>query len=308
MNWRYQKDDARLKMDSYIQSLGQAIEEGRSPGLDALKVAECDVERFTGPPCLRLVRKEGEEQHEVSVTIPGIICEKTLPPVYQVRSSKPEHVRYFRQFVRLTGLGSHTFEASQDRLNEVFERFRSAEGVENMKGFNFGRYEEQYCVDLHSRYLTERRYVPGQRHIDFTNDIDPDHALEDARDTQFIRVEDNVVQYSKKVDGADGVAYYEPLAPKEFKEGDIVEATGTFIAYPAGEEGEYKLVFCLRALTMLCSTFREESRIPKRKAEDDRHEKSRKRTQLPSGRSVKRNYITYGPRDTVRKEERGMFQ
>ncbi|KAF6752332.1 hypothetical protein DFP72DRAFT_1070645 [Ephemerocybe angulata] len=264
MNWRYKKDEARLRLDSYIQDLCQVPVDGASPSLGALQLEECDVVRFTGPPCLRLVRNEGDEQEEVTVRVAGIVTDKTLPPVYELRSSKPDHVRYLRQFIRLTGLGLHTFEENKEPLTQIFERFRDTDGVDTLKGFDFGLYEEQYCVALHNRYLTERRYVPGQRHIDFPPDIDPDHALEDARDTEFIRTVDNVVQYAKKVQEGDGTSCYEPLAPEEFKEGDLVEATGTFIAYPVGEEGEYKLVFCLKSLAMLTSAFREESRIPKR--------------------------------------------
>lgn len=50
---------------------------------------------------------------------------------------------------------------------------------------------------------------------------------------------------------------YEPIDPGAFKEGDIVEATGTFIAYPTALHATYKPVFCLRSLTMLNSSFRE---------------------------------------------------
>ncbi|KAF6751808.1 hypothetical protein DFP72DRAFT_1070846 [Ephemerocybe angulata] len=296
MNWRYKKEEARLRLDSYIQAIGQAPVDSVSGSLKALQLNDCEVVMFSGPPCLRLVRSAGDEQEEVTVTVAGIISDKTLPPVYQLRSTKPEHVRYLGQFVRLTGLGSHTFEESQDRLREIFEEFRRTEGVDTLEGFEFGLYEEQYCIALHTRYLTDRRNVPGQRHIDFPADVDPEHALEDARDIQFIRTVDNVVQYAKKVEAQDGTARYEHLAPGEFKEGDLVEATGAFIAYPGGEAGKYKLVFALRSLALLTSAFREESRIPKRVPDEETSRgRGSKRRRFPTATKLKRTYISYAP-------------
>ncbi|KAF6761865.1 hypothetical protein DFP72DRAFT_802698, partial [Ephemerocybe angulata] len=220
------------------------------------------VVQFSEPPCMRLVPQNAQVGEEVTVVVPGILCSKTLPPVYgPLRSTRPEHVRYLRQYVRCTGLGSATFGGFQSQLNDIYDKFANTPGVSAMKNFDFGLYEGEYCISMHTRHLTDRRYVSGERHIPFPPEIDPNHVLEDARDTKFIRIEDNVVQYSKKIEAPDGTFYFEPLPPAEFKEGDIVEATGAFVAYPGAEQGEYVLVFCLRALTMICSQYREVSWI-----------------------------------------------
>lgn len=49
------------------------------------------------------------------------------------------------------------------------------------------------------------------------------------------------------------------MDPAEFREGDIVEATGVFIAYPTAEKDHHKCVFTLRSLTLLDSSVREVS-------------------------------------------------
>lgn len=48
-----------------------------------------------------------------------------------------------------------------------------------------------------------------------------------------------------------------PMNPGDFKEGDIVEATGAFIAYPTATKKHYKAVFTLRSLTLVDSSVRE---------------------------------------------------
>lgn len=121
------------------------------------------------------------------------------------RSQAPEHVRYLRQFVRLTGLGSESFPSGARIFDDVRQRFAELEGVVGVEEFSFGRYEGHACVDLHARYLTERRLASGQCTVPFTPDVDPNHALEEARGTKYVRLADNVVQYSRKVVEEDGV-------------------------------------------------------------------------------------------------------
>ncbi|KAF6751251.1 hypothetical protein DFP72DRAFT_1071453 [Ephemerocybe angulata] len=257
--------------------------------------SSCSITQYAEPPSLRLTRTVGEEMEEVTVTVPGIICSKTLPPIHgPLRASDPDHVRYLRQFVRLTGLGSHGFRAQEEVVSSVLGQFEGSPEVSALDDMNFGQYEGHSCLDLHARYLTERRYAPGLPHIPFTPDIDPDHVLEELRDTKFIRIEDNIVQYSRKVDDGNGPFHYVPMCPSGFKEGDIVEAVGSFVAYPTRDPGHYRLVFCLRALTMLNSTFREDSRIKRASWLDSRKKEPRKKVKHPSISSLRRSYIPYG--------------
>lgn len=57
---------------------------------------------------------------------------------------------------------------------------------------------------------------------------------------------------------------FDTLPPGDFKEGDIVDAAVTFMAFPLGKEytrerPAYKLVIALRGLTLLTSEYREVS-------------------------------------------------
>ncbi|KAF6741386.1 hypothetical protein DFP72DRAFT_1084092 [Ephemerocybe angulata] len=299
MNWLYDGTEAKLWLDSYVQrSLQEDVTENVR-FLNQVDIEECSVAEYGEPPCMRLVKNINGITEEVTVRVPGILCSKTLPPVHALRSTKAEHVRYLRQFVRLTALGSESFNLYEGVFASIQDAFAAAPAVTEVEPFDFGVYEGYYGVDLHARYLTERRFVPSQRHIPFTADVDPNSVLEEARGGKFIRVEDNVVQYSRKVEEGDGTTHYEPCLPEDFREGDIVETTGTFVAFPTGRGGEYKMVFCLRSLTMLTSMFREKSRISKAvvPVKDPREGRKRKRAKPPTAQSLKRSFIKYGRRN-----------
>lgn len=106
--------------------------------------------------------------------------------------------------MRLTGLGSIAFESSKSKFQEVMSKLHGVEAVRELEPLSFGGYEGHFCIDLHTRYLTERRFVSGQATIPFTEDIDPRQVLEEARGGKFVRVRDNVVQYGRNVECGDG--------------------------------------------------------------------------------------------------------
>lgn len=59
---------------------------------------------------------------------------------------------------------------------------------------------------------------------------------------------------------SDDFPRYTGFRPAEFREGDVVEAAISFVAYPLPRDGEqirFKLVYTLRALSMVSSEFRE---------------------------------------------------
>lgn len=198
--------------------------------LGSLQAHSCEAVEFSDPPTVRLTQScEGTTQETV-VKLAGILCSKTLPPIYSLcvihvfvgptalstqrrlttgpcrRSQADEHVRYLRQFVRLTGLGAPSFDGCGVTFDEVVGRMRAAEGVANVEDFTFGRYEGHFAVDLHTRYLTERRLVPGEPTYPFPADIDPNNVLEEARGARYVRVQDNIVQYARlEKDGNGGL-------------------------------------------------------------------------------------------------------
>lgn len=103
-----------------------------------------------------------------------------------------------RQYIRLTGLGSAVFNEYRDAVERIQTMFTHEAGEHNLTRLKECMYEGEYAVDMHTRYLTERRLVEAEKHVPFTQDIDPNNALEEARGGNLIRTTDNVVQYSTK--------------------------------------------------------------------------------------------------------------
>lgn len=112
------------------------------------------------------------------------------------KSAKPTMLR---QYVRLTGLGSPAFDEYRDMMEQVQSLFTHKVGLGAIDIPNSAVYEGEYAMDMHTRYLTERRLVEHDRHLPFPQSIDPNQALEDVRGGNLIRTVDNVVQYLRKV-------------------------------------------------------------------------------------------------------------
>ncbi|KAF6755130.1 hypothetical protein DFP72DRAFT_1067858 [Ephemerocybe angulata] len=260
MNWRYEAENARLWLDSYLQQATQVGDDSSGSALAGLEPGT--VVGYSEPPCLRMVKESADVQEEVSVTVAGILCDKTLPPVFALRSHKFEHVRYLRQFVRLTGLGSNNFQESLAGFGAIEAEFRKCPGVTKLTGFDFGVVITTGCATR-----TGSRVVP--------------RGVRDARDSDFIRAEDNVVQYAKKTFEKNGTARIEPARPEDFKEGDVVEATGAFVAYPSSKDGD---------------TFREAAQLKRKAAMEEAQVKkpARKKMKMATATNLKRAHISYG--------------
>jgi hypothetical protein len=102
-----------------------------------------------------------------------------------------------RQYIKLTGIESVTFKATNDKMASITQKFEAALG--GSVGANQAKpYEAHEALDVHCRYFCDRDQVPNQTHIPFSVTEDPYHILEDLRGTQYVRTLDNIVEYSSK--------------------------------------------------------------------------------------------------------------
>lgn len=106
--------------------------------------------------------------------------------------------------MRLTGLDSQGFLENEAVLEGISHLFRSSAGGDELEDIAPQQYEAFFAIDTHTRYLTERRLVPGERHIPFPPEVDPNHALDNARGIHFVRTGDNVVEYGVRREGPEG--------------------------------------------------------------------------------------------------------
>ncbi|KAJ2914405.1 hypothetical protein MD484_g6005, partial [Candolleomyces efflorescens] len=297
MNRFYDQQAAARSLDAYMIKCLQTSDEGDYIG--NLELNSATISAFQNPDCLRLTRTQNGELEEVVVRVPGILCFKTLPPVDRPLSANTiRHVRNLRQYVRISGLGSDTFNEFEDIVKSVHKMFSDHKGPDSSIPLPVkSAFESHFALDLHARYLTDRRVAPNERHIPFTDDVDPIRVLEGLRGARFIHTAENEVQYLKKGYDNDNMVSYERLPPREFKEGDMVEASFSFIAYSLGENKGYKLVLQLRSLALLSAEYRENS---ERRREEDmvnalqcQSSESRKRAQDSDVHTnpIRRRYI-----------------
>ncbi|KAJ2913339.1 hypothetical protein MD484_g7076, partial [Candolleomyces efflorescens] len=297
MNSFYDGEAARLALDAFMTEAVQRKEENIPFAM--LESDGADVTFVLQPESYRLTENIDGVKEEITVRIPGIICSKTLPPVERrLTATTKNQIRNLRQYVKITGLGSLQFADLEEKVELVYQRFLGAikEGVQHP---GFTPHEGDSAIHLHSRYFTERRFAPNLCHTPFSKDVDPLHILEDLRGADYIHAADNDVQYLKKIQDGQNAPRYETLTPSEFKEGDIVEAGVSFVAYPQGKGHPFKLVFTLRSLALISSEHRMMS-ISQRNANGGPQREAKNGNGKRMGEEegilvVKRKYITTTP-------------
>lgn len=103
--------------------------------------------------------------------------------------------RYIRQAVTLTGLGSATFQKGVDNVAHTFITFMNNFPDGKVESWQSTMFEGHVALDMHARYLTERRLAPQESHIEYGYMVDPDGVLSDIQGTDYIHGPDNCVEY-----------------------------------------------------------------------------------------------------------------
>ncbi|KAJ2917916.1 hypothetical protein MD484_g2530, partial [Candolleomyces efflorescens] len=243
---------------------------------------------------------------EVVVKIPGVLCSKTLPPVSPALAvDTDEHVRKLRQFVKLTGFSSTSFDVMEGKILEVVRAFSLAIHPGKLMDVVFNGYDGHRSLDAHTRYFTERRQAPSLTHQPFAVDVDPNQVLEEVRGGKYIHTTENVVQYVSLDESSGSDTRYCRVSPTVFKEGDVVEVWAAFTAFPVSKN-DYKLVLSMRMLVLLTSEHRKAAEGRKSEARQVRLQMLRDakagKRETPSTGSLKRKYMpTIG--DEVGREE-----
>lgn len=126
----------------------------------------------------------------MSVTI-GDISELTR---YFHNRQQPARYRYLRQSVTITGLGTDAFtdaiNAGRD-IHRLFDRWFPEGKLEDWVS------DTSTCeISAANRYFTPKDEVPpGECHVAFGKQADPQGILEDMAKEGYVHTEDNVVQY-----------------------------------------------------------------------------------------------------------------
>ena len=106
----------------------------------------------------------------------------------------PKALRFMRQSVSLTGLGTERFKSNMTSINNIQLAFMR-EFEDNALSSSYGSSES---IDISNRYFVTRTKAPDASPVEFHPSIDPTGELRRLASIYFIHTEDNQVQYFEK--------------------------------------------------------------------------------------------------------------
>ncbi|KAF8347119.1 hypothetical protein F5887DRAFT_1131417 [Amanita rubescens] len=192
---------------------------------------------------------------EVVAHVQGIIWRHDLPP-FRNQEITAKRVKYLRQGVSLTGLGTPTFEAAINGIFDIYSLFSGHVPRDKLKPCAFlDTYGEFTSIETSNRYFSSIKDCgPTVKHISFPSEIDPHGILSSFENTSYIHSENNVVEFYERVLSDTGEMKYIKMSPVRFQIGDVVDAQMTLTLVPL-PKNEYKMICILRSLTMLDNSF-----------------------------------------------------
>ncbi|KAF6742756.1 hypothetical protein DFP72DRAFT_829985 [Ephemerocybe angulata] len=198
-------------------------------------------------------RGQRETTREIVWHIQGVITNLDLPPFYPRERSKYK-ARFLRQGLRLSGLGTSTFDAAMNGLTEVATAFSRT--VTSMQPVSFVDADENgLFLDAANRYFSTRQDSRGGKEMHMDDSIDPTGALTKMVNDTHYYGEENVVEYLDQTHlTQSGRKSAVAIQPVTFKKGDVVEVQITLSAVTM-HKNEWKLVATLRCVTLLDSRF-----------------------------------------------------
>ncbi|GLB39707.1 hypothetical protein LshimejAT787_0702170 [Lyophyllum shimeji] len=216
------------------------------------------VQQFDKPKTWRLVcGGDGEEaKEEVVFLVQGSVVEKDLPPILSKPRMPVEKYKYLRQYIKISGLGTPTFEAALQSTGEIYGQFDRNFPDGALEGWSAANSQGTGgdVLEASNRYMVQRRDASGSD-IPFGELVDPKKILEGmARDSQQVHTDDNEVLYFKRRTGDDGKHVYEKVGPQMFRVGDIVELQVTFVVVPLKGD-RYKMMSVLRSIALIDGSF-----------------------------------------------------
>jgi hypothetical protein len=95
----------------------------------------------------------------------------------------------------LTGLASPKFNDAILSMRAIEDIFRRQVVDRNMEVWVPSAFQGHPSIDVSNRYFTPRQHALQDRHISFSQAVDPDNILSEAMGEEFVHTEDNEVEY-----------------------------------------------------------------------------------------------------------------
>ena len=115
------------------------------------------------------------------------------------RASSTKLIRYLKQGVSLTGLGTPLFDSSIQAIMDIYALFCRSVPRDKLQPCSFMDHYGQYtAIEMSNRFFSPRKDFPMSKSIPFSADVDPKGILARAIGTSFIHMEQNVVAYYER--------------------------------------------------------------------------------------------------------------
>ncbi|KAF9038745.1 hypothetical protein BJ165DRAFT_1352692, partial [Panaeolus papilionaceus] len=212
------------------------------------------IVRIDRPVMWKLVDAEGDE---VVLRVPGILCQKELPPVTHHSDSVASRRarRYLRQQVKISGMGDDLFENAIDIIHEIYIKFSDCFDETSLEQWNPDFYDVSTALQASARYFTPASMAYGSGQVPFAPFVDPEGYLLQSMGSEYVHTTENRVDYYQRAVDAYGKSSYRAVDPVTFKVGDIVEAAIAFSVVPSNPNnivhGKKKLILALRGLALI---------------------------------------------------------
>ena len=123
-----------------------------------------------------------------------------------VTSASSKQLRYIRQSVGLTGLGTPKFESGVKALTDIYAFFSRFVPFDKLQLSTIvDKYGEYTSIECGNRYFSLRKDMPFAKPVPFSTDIDPQGILTRAAGTTYIHADLNVVRYyERRVETTNG--------------------------------------------------------------------------------------------------------
>ncbi|KAF4573277.1 hypothetical protein EYR36_007788 [Pleurotus pulmonarius] len=222
--------------------------------LDSVTLVEVDTR---GAKRLCVEDKQSQQPTELQARMSGVLLSHELPP--RLRVMDPNARIYARQHVTLSGLGTQGFSNGVDSLRELSDHLAHFFEEGCWMGWAPSDHLGFPALEANSRYYTLRSSQLFPNDQPFPKDVDPRGFLERGKGTEFVYTEDNLVEFWKYNEDENS---YIPFNPREFKDGDIVEAHVSFLMVKMSTGAQssssrfkappkYRMLVTLRGLTLL---------------------------------------------------------
>ncbi|KAF8237340.1 hypothetical protein L208DRAFT_1247839, partial [Tricholoma matsutake] len=93
-------------------------------------------------------------QEELVLCLQGILCQKDLPPIRKTHKIEFRQLRYLRQSVTLTSLGSSSMRDSITAIQAIHHTFLQAVPDDSMEEWAPTMFEDYEAVDMGNHYFT----------------------------------------------------------------------------------------------------------------------------------------------------------